>query len=391
MKSLDKFVSAKLEKLDRSGLRRRLVPTRRLDDGHALRAGKELISFCCNDYLNLSQHPDVKKAAINAIEEYGVGAGASRLVTGNHPLLEELESRLARLKGTEAACVFSSGYMANIGIIPSLVGSEDVVFADELIHNCLVAGSQLSQAKLIYFRHNDLDHLSRLLHEHRAEHRHAMILTDGVFSMDGDLAPLPEMGEIARHHDCWLMSDDAHGVGVIGQGGRGSSFCFAQKPDIPLQMGTLSKAIGGFGGYLCASQPVIDFMKTRARSLIYTTALPPASVAAAIRALDIIEKDRDYCDRPMYNARLFTRETGLPEPQSPIVPLIIGDSGETMQLAARLEELGFLVTGIRPPTVAEGAARLRLTFSAAHREEDVRALAKALKDIGALSPEGSEK
>ena len=391
MKSLDKFVSAKLETLDRSGLRRQLVTTRRLDDGHARRDGQELISFCCNDYLNLSQHPDVRKAAIQAIEDYGAGSGASRLITGNHPLLGELEGRLARLKGTEAALVFSSGYMANIGIIPSLLGPEDVIFADQFIHNCLVAGSQLSGARLIYFNHNDLDHLTDLLHANRADHRHAMILTDGVFSMDGDLAPLPELGEIARQHDCWLMSDDAHGVGVIGDGGRGSSFCFDRKPDIPLQMGTLSKAIGSFGGYLCASQAVIDFMKTRARSLIYTTALPPASVAAAIRALDVIENEREYCARPMYNARLFARELGLPEPQSPIVPIITGDSARTMQLAARLEDLGFLVTGIRPPTVPEGAARLRVTFSVAHKEEEVRALAKALADIGALSPEGSEE
>ncbi|WP_417320358.1 8-amino-7-oxononanoate synthase [Emcibacter sp.] len=384
MKSLDKFVSSKLEKLEHAGLRRRLVPTRRLDDGHAIRDERELISFCCNDYLNLSHHPDVKKAAKEAIDTYGAGAGASRLITGNHPLLEELEGRLARLKGTEAACVFSSGYMANIGIIPGLAGPEDIIFADELVHNCLVAGSQLSRAKLIYFRHNDLDHLTALLRKHRAEHEHALILTDGVFSMDGDLAPLPELGDLARQHDCWLLSDDAHGVGVIGEEGRGSSFCFDPKPDIPLQMGTLSKAIGSFGGYLCASKPVIDFMKTRARSLIYTTALPPASVAAALRALDIIENDRDYCNRPMYNARLFARETGLAEPQSPIIPVITGDSGKTMRLAAQLEELGFLVTGIRPPTVAEGSARLRITFSAAHREEDVLSLATALKTIGAL-------
>ncbi|WP_321396587.1 8-amino-7-oxononanoate synthase [Emcibacter sp.] len=390
MKSLEKFVSTKLDKLEQAGLRRRLVTTTRLDNGHALRNGRELISFCCNDYLNMSQHPDVKQAAIEAIHEYGVGAGASRLITGNHPLLEELEAKLARLKGTEAACVFSSGYMANIGIIPSLVGPEDVIFADELSHNCLLAGSQLSGAKLIIFPHNNLDRLEDLIRQNRAEHRYAMVLTDGVFSMDGDLAPLPELSDLARHHDCWLLSDDAHGVGVIGEG-RGSSFCFDRKPDIPLQMGTLSKAIGSFGGYLCASQAVVDFMKTRARSLIYTTGSPPASIAAAIKALDLIENDRDYCDRPMYNARLFAREAGLPEPQSPIIPVITGDSGRTMHLAAILEELGFLVTGIRPPTVPEGAARLRITFSAAHREEDVLALVDALRKIGALETKGSDE
>ncbi|WP_138378784.1 8-amino-7-oxononanoate synthase [Luteithermobacter gelatinilyticus] len=386
MDSLDKFAAEKLKKLEARGLRRRLKTTHRSSRGLAQRNGRELISFCCNDYLNFTQHPAIRQAAKDAIDGYGAGSGASRLITGNHPLIEELETCLARFKGTEAACVFSSGYMANIGIIPCLVGEGDVIFADALIHNSLLAGSRLSRAELILFRHNDLDHLEELLHSLRGAYPRAMILTDGVFSMDGDLAPLPGLAALARDHDCWLMTDDAHGIGVVGpdEDGirRGSATCFSPRPHIPLQMGTLSKAIGSFGGYLCASRTVIDFIKTRARSLIYTTASPPASIAAALKALEIIETDPDYCARPMQKARLFTAALGLPAPQSPIVPLIVGDTEKTMNYAARLEDQGFLVTGIRPPTVPDGTARLRLTFSAAHRDEDVLRLAEAIRGLG---------
>ena len=216
------------------------------------RDGRRLLSFSCNDYLNLTQHPAVKQAAIAAIERYGAGSGASRLVTGNHPLYAELETRLARIKQTEAACVFGSGYLANAGIIPVLIGRDGLVLVDELSHACIYAGAQLSRGKVMQFRHNDVAHARELLAEHRAAHDHALIVTDGVFSMDGDLAPLAELNALANDYDAWLMSDDAHGLGVVG-GGRGSSFVGNTHIPIPLQMGTLSKAVGAYGGYLCAS------------------------------------------------------------------------------------------------------------------------------------------
>ena len=384
MKSLDKFAKTKLKALSDRGLKRDILTTERLAEGKTLREGRPLISFCCNDYLNLSHHPKVKQAAKKAIDRYGAGSGASRLVTGNHPLIRQLEQRLADIKGTEDACVFGSGYMTNIGIIPVLVGIEDVIFIDELSHACLQAGSQLSGARTLPFRHNDTDHLHDLIGQFRGQYGKAMIITDGVFSMDGDIAPLDRLSRIAKDSDCWLMSDDAHGLGVIGTERKGSRHIFSPPPDIPLQMGTLSKAIGSFGGYLCAGKPVIDLVKTRARSLIYTTALPPASAAAALAALDIITNDPDYCRRPMENARTFARLLDLAEPESPIIPVIVGDTKKVMDYAALLEEDGFLITGIRPPTVAEGTARLRFTFSAQHKEDDIRALATAIKKHGMI-------
>lgn len=382
MPSIDDFAAAKLAEIRAQGLHRAIQPTVRHADGTVTRDARRLVSFSCNDYLNLAHHPEVKARAAAAIEDFGAGAGASRLITGNHPLLDELEGRLAALKGTEAAAVFGSGYLANLGIIPCFAGPGDLILMDEYCHACLFAGAQISRAEVMIFRHNDMAHLAALLEEHRAAYRHALILTDGVFSMDGDLAPLPEMAPLARRYDAWLMTDDAHGVGVIGRDGRGSSFVGPEKVDIPLQMGTLSKAIGSYGGYLCASRQVIDYVKNRARSLIFTTGLPPASVAASIAALDVIAREPDLRHEPIRKAGLFAAALGLPEPQSPIVPVIVGAPEAALQAAAALADRGFLVVAIRPPTVPAGTARLRITFTAAHDDGDVLRLAEALRDLG---------
>ncbi len=381
MDSLEKFVTAKLDKLTDEGLYREIVTTDRHEDGSADRGDAHLISFCCNDYLNLSQHPDVKAGAQAAIDRYGAGAGASRLVTGSHPLYSELESRLAKLKGAEDALVFGSGYMANIGIIPALISEQDVVFVDELAHACIFAGARLSHGSCHVFRHNDMAHLETLLRDHRGNHPRAMVLTDGVFSMDGDLAPLDELVPLAEKYDAWLMTDDAHGIGILGDG-RGSSFTNGQKARVPLQMGTLSKAVGSYGGYLCASKKVIDFMRNRARSLIFTTGLPPAVIAASIAALAIIESDPALRQRPVEKARLFCREMNLPEPVTCIVPIIVGDANKAMQMSLKLRDQGFLISAIRPPTVPDGTARLRTTFTANHRDEDVVRLADAMRKLG---------
>jgi len=369
MRTLDQFAEDKLAALAERGLRRSLVETRREDALWVERDGRRLLSFSCNDYLNLSHHPAVKDAAIAAIRTYGVGAGASRLITGNHPLFAALEARIARLKGTQAACVFGSGYLANAGIVPVLAGEGDLVLVDELAHSCLWAGARLSRGRVLTFRHNDLDDLETLLKRHRGEAGHALIVTDGVFSMDGDLAPVAAMATLARAHDAWLMTDDAHGLGVLGNG-RGSAHA-----DVPLQMGTLSKAIGGYGGYLAASQPVIELMKNRARTFVYSTGLPPAMVAAAIAALDLIEREPDYAAQPLAKARAFTRLTNLPDAQSPIVPVVIGGAEETMRASRVLADEGFLVAGIRPPTVPEGTSRLRFAFTAQHPPAEIERLA----------------
>jgi 8-amino-7-oxononanoate synthase len=378
MSSLDDFASGKLAELERAHLRRTLAETDREDGLWITRNGRRLLSFSCNDYLNLSHHPAVKEAAIAALQRYGAGSGASRLVTGNHPLFAELEARLAKLKGTEAACVFGSGYLANAGIIPTLIGAQDLVVIDELAHACLWAGSRLTRGKVLTFRHNDVAHAGELLAAHRSGHPRALIATDGVFSMDGDLAPLHELAELARRYDAWLLSDDAHGIGVVGNG-RGSTFATGAKADVPLQMGTLSKAIGAYGGYLCASQPVIELMRNRARSFVYSTGLPPAIAAAAIAAIDIIENEPETIARPMQNALAFTRRVGLPDATSTIVPVIIGDEQKALAASRLLEDEGFAVIAIRPPTVAAGTSRLRLTFSAAHPHAEIARLADIVR------------
>lgn len=383
LNSLDAFANAKLAQLERASLRRHFVETRRefwQDEGPiVVRDGRRLLSFSCNDYLNLSQHPAVKAAAIAAIETYGTGSGASRLVTGNHPLFALLEARLARFKGSEAAIVFGSGYLANLGIIPALAGEGDLILLDALAHACIFSGSRLSPAEIRIFRHNDVDHARKILKEERARFRHVLLVTDGVFSMDGDLAPIAALAALCAEYDVWLMSDDAHGLGVLADG-KGSSFVDAAKADVPLQMGTLSKAIGGYGGYLCASAPVIELLKTRARTLLFATGLPPASVAAAIAALDIIESEPELTAKPLAKARAFAKHLGLSEAQSPIVPLVLGEAGLALAASKMLEDEGFLVVPIRPPTVPEGTARLRFAFCAGHSDDDVARLAKLVAE-----------
>jgi 8-amino-7-oxononanoate synthase len=300
-------------------------------------------------------------------------------VTGNHPLCAELEARLARWKRSEASCVFGSGYLANSGVIPVLVGPDDLILIDELSHACLWAGTRLSRATVMPYRHCDVDHAEELLAEHRSRHRHTLMITDGVFSMDGDVAPLYKLSALAQRFDAWVMSDDAHGLGVLGDG-RGSFPAQGTPADIPLQMGTLSKAIGGYGGYLCASHAVVDLMRNRARTLIYSTGLPPATVAAAIAALDVIEHEPEYAALPVAKAKAFARATHLPEPASPIVPIILGDSQAALDASRLLEEHGFLVAAIRPPTVPAGTARLRFTFTAQHPDAEIERLAAVVRD-----------
>ena len=364
--SLDLFAQDKLAALEQSALRRTLVATERGADGDVLRDGRRLVSFSCNDYLGLAQHPRVKQAAIAAIERYGAGAAASRLVTGHHPLLQELEARLARHKRKPAALVFGSGYLANIGIPGALVGKGDLILLDELSHASMRSGAALSGARVVPFRHNDTRHVAQLLAEIRPSMRRALVMTERVFSMDGDRSPLLEIAHLAAEANAWLMADDAHGFGVL-----------ADDAAAPLDMGTLSKALGSYGGYLCASEPVIELLKARARSFVYTTGLPPASAAAALAALDIIEEEPARCARPLLLANRFAEAAGLPPPASPIVPVIVGAPERALDLSKALERAGFLVVAIRPPTVPDGTARLRFTFSAAHDEAQVDALAEA--------------
>jgi 8-amino-7-oxononanoate synthase len=277
--------------------------------------------------------------------------------------------------------VFGSGYLANLGIPPCLVGKDDLIVADETVHASMHAGIQASRAHTEFYPHNDMGACEALLDRHRTDHRHCLIMTEGVFSMDGDCAPLAALCDLADSHAAWLMTDDAHGLGVLG-GGRGSSAAAGVADRVPLQMGTLSKAVGAYGGYLCGSSAVIELMVNRARSLIYATGLPPATIAASIAALTLIEQDQDLTAAPLKRARHFTGALGLPLAESPIVPLIVGKPGRALDASKALAERGFLVTAIRPPTVPQGTSRLRFTFSATHTEEDIDGLVAAVREIG---------
>lgn len=367
LERLKAFAEHKLARLEASGQRRQLVETAREAAGRAARAGRPVISFCDNDYLSLSHDARVTEAAAAAARQYGAGAGGSRLITGNHPLNTELEARLARLKGTDGARVFGSGYLANLGAIPALVGKGDTIVMDELAHACMHAGARLSGAGIRLFRHNDPADAARLIASASGQ---VLLLTETVFSMDGDVAPLADLGALAEATGAWLMTDDAHGLGVVD-------------PVNPahVQMGTLSKAAGAYGGYVCGPEALMQLLVSRARSFVYTTGLPPPVLAAAIMALEIIETEPERGAAARRHACLFTDLMELPAPQSVIVPVIIGPEAEAMRISAALLERGFLVTAIRPPTVPAGTARLRVTFATGHSEQDVRALARALQDI----------
>ncbi len=361
---IDAISAARLSRLQDRGLRRFLSPTDRLVDGRVIRAGQSMISFSDNDYLGLSLHPKVIDAAIQATLQYGAGSGASRLVTGDNPLNETLEAKLARMKGLPAARVFGSGYLANAGAIPALVGAGDLIVMDELCHASMHAGARLSGARIQSFSHNDVASASQYLQERDAT-SHALLLTETVFSMDGDLAPLDELATAARETGAWMMTDDAHGLGIV-----------AQNNPAPLQLGTLSKAAGAYGGYIAGPTNFIDLLISRARTFVYATGLPPGVLAAALAALTLMESEPELGRRSLANARLFGSLIGQDNVQSAIVPVLYGEAEVAMRASTTLAQQGFLVTAIRPPTVPEGTARLRFTFSARHKEEDIRRLSK---------------
>jgi 8-amino-7-oxononanoate synthase len=366
MDSLLAFARKKLAKLEAADRRRALRETARREGASVERDGRRLVSFCSNDYLGLAKDPRVVAAARAALETHGAGAGASRLVDGDHPELHALERALAKAKKTEAARVFATGYMANLGVIPMLAAPGDLIVMDELSHACIHAGARLSGAEVKLFRHNDAQHAEDILAASKARHR--ILIAETVYSMDGDIAPLGALGEVAARCDAWLMTDDAHGFGVVE----------IDNP-APVQVGTLSKAVGSQGGYVCAAEEVCALVESRARSFIYATGLAPASAAAACAAVEIIGAEPWRGERAVALAQRFTAALGRPEAQSAIVPVLLGDERRALAASQRLEEQGFLVTAIRPPTVPVGTSRLRVTFSAAHGDGEVASLIAAVQ------------
>src|SRR5437016_2691269 len=358
-------------------------------------AGRRLINFSSNDYLGLANDSRLREAAIAAIGEFGVGAGASRLISGTQSPHVRLESALAKWKGTEAALCFSSGYTAALGTIPALVTKNDVVLLDKLCHASLIDGAKLSGAIVRIFPHNLLGKLESLLEWARREHpgKRVLIVTESVFSMDGDRAPLRELVKLKKRFSALLMLDEAHAVGVIGPHGRGLAAEDGVSDNIDVQMGTLSKALGTSGGYICGSRSLIEWLINRARSFIYSTAPPPAIVAAALAAVNFLGSSEGEERRRLLWERIGLMQDLLPRNElnekagvanSAIFPWIVGDEQAAIDLASALQTEGFLVPAIRYPTVAKGSARLRITVTALHAENQIRSLCKAIRKMTKL-------
>jgi len=350
--------------------------------------GKSYLSFCSNNYLGLADHPRIKQAAIAAINQYGWGTGASRLVAGNMILHQELEKKIADFKGTEAALLFPTGYMANVGALCALVGREDIVIGDKLNHASIIDGCRQSGATFRVYPHNDVSQLESLL-QRSSKHRRRLVVTDSVFSMDGDTAPLPEIVEITQKYDAILMIDDAHAMGVFGQHGKGMIEHYGLEGKIDIIMGSLSKAIGSIGGFITGNKDLIDFFKNKARSFIYTTALPPAACAASLAGLTLIQEDTTLIDKLWENIRYLRSQLSKfisnIAGESPIIPIIIGSSEDALNVSKRLYENGILIPAIRPPTVPLGTSRLRISLMATHSKEDINRLIDTLKNIGVLT------
>jgi len=338
-------------------------------------ADRTVILLASNDYLGLATHPDVVQAAIQATERYGTGAGASRLVCGTLPPHEELEQALAAFKQTPSALVFGSGYLANVGVIPSLITRGGKIFADRLCHASLIDGARLSRADLRVYRHRDLNHLESLL-KRTNPGQPVLIVTDGLFSMDGDLAPLPELATLAQRFNATLYVDDAHGTGVMGQSGRGTLEHFGLEGRIPFHMGTLGKALGSSGAYIAAPTDMIQYLVNTSRPFMFTTAPPPASAAAACAALTVLRQDPSRRTRLWRNRdHLFTGLTRLgfhlTDSASPILPILVGQAEKALVFAEQLLAHGVYAPAIRPPTVPDGSSRIRVTITAEHSPEQV--------------------
>ncbi len=360
-----------LDEVESLGLRRSLRRVEQVEGGRIRVDGRWLIHLASNNYLGFTQHPRVIAAAREALERWGAGSGSARLIGGNFALHEELEQELARFKQTEDALLFSTGYMAGLGIITALVGPGDLVIGDRLNHACLVDACRLSGAAFRVYAHGDVQQLEEALQQRRGRYRRVLIVTEGLFSMDGDIPPLPEIAEAARRQETWLLVDDAHATGVLGDTGRGSLEHFGIRPEGILQMGTLSKALGSLGGYLAGPRVVVDLLRNRARSFIYTTGLAPSCAAAALEALRVLQTEPQWRRQLWENTRWWAdglRGVGLDliSDASPIVPVRVGPNRETMALAQALLEAGVYAPGIRPPTVPEGSARIRTSVTALH-------------------------
>ncbi|MGQ9744566.1 MAG: 8-amino-7-oxononanoate synthase [Dissulfurimicrobium sp.] len=364
------------------GLLRTLEPIEAIEQGRITINKRVLIDFASNDYLGISKHPVLIKGANMALERWGAGARASRLMSGDFEIHHELEQSIARLKGTETAILFGSGYLANTGVINALCGKGDVVFSDRFIHASMVDGILLSGARFFRFRHNDLDHLESLLKQHRDRYKRALILVESLYSMEGDEADIAGIVELKRRFDAILMVDEAHAVGVFG--GHGEGLVPVERArDIDLMIGTFGKALGGYGAFVAVSKALKGLLINRARTFIFSTALPPSVLGANIAAIGLVAREgarrAKVLDNSMYLRARLRESMGLDVAgRSQIVPVMVGDNVKAMMFAERLKAAGFFVKAVRPPTVPEGTSRIRLSITAWHSTEDIDALVEAM-------------
>ncbi|MEK6715171.1 MAG: 8-amino-7-oxononanoate synthase [Candidatus Omnitrophota bacterium] len=379
-------ISEELAGLKAQNLLRSLKIVDGPQESHISLGGRRLVNLSSNNYLGLSNDKRLKNAAISAIKKYGLGAGASRLICGNMLLHKKLEDRIAAFKKTEAALLFNSGYCANLAVLSSLCGRDDVVFSDKLNHASIIDAIILSRAEFRRYPHKDIKNLESLLKNSNG-FRRRLIVTDSVFSMDGDLAPLPELTYLAKKYNCLLYIDEAHATGILGKTGKGALEYFGIEDEAIIQMGTLSKAVGAFGAYVCGAKILIDYLINKARPFIYTTALPVSVCAGAIAALDIIESDGLLRSGLSENIKFFRqalRSLGFKNSldPTPVIPLLIGDAVKTMEFSRRLFSKGVFVQGIRPPTVPAGTSRLRITLMATHKKKDLEFALDKIAEIG---------
>jgi glycine C-acetyltransferase len=348
--------------------------------------GRRLLNFCANNYLGLANHPRIRQAAQKAIDEYGIGPGAVRTIAGTMSLHIQLEERLAAFKKAEACITFQSGFTANLATIPALVGQGDVIFSDELNHASIIDGCRLSRAQTVRYRHNDVADLRRVVEE-TSEYNRRLIITDGVFSMDGDIAPLDKICEVAEEHDILLMVDDAHGEGVLGEGGRGIVDHFGLHGRVDVEVGTLSKAFGVVGGLVAGKGVIVDWLRQRGRPFLFSSAVTVPDTAACIEAVTILEESTDLVDRLWNNAQIFKEgmrrlgfDTG--QTQTPIVPVMLGEAPLAQQFSRRLFEEGVFAMAIGYPTVPQGKARIRVMNSAAHSSDDLETALDTFSKVG---------
>jgi glycine C-acetyltransferase len=354
--------------------------------------GRKVINLASNNYLGLTTHPKLREAALEATRRYGVGSGAVRTIAGTMKIHMELEEKIARFKNVEACVVFQSGFAANAGTVSAILGKEDFIVTDALNHASIIDGCRLSRAKILVFRHKDVAHAEQQLESVRNEPGKKLLITDGVFSMDGDIGPLPALCQAAEKYGAIMMVDDAHASGVLGRQGRGTIDHFHVHGRVDIQVGTLSKAIGALGGYVCGSRDLIDFLYHRARPFLFSTSHPPSVAASCIAAFDVLEQEPERGERLWENTRYWKKELGLlgfdiggvstPASETPITPIILGDGKLTMEFSRELFGEGVLGTGIAFPTVPEGKARIRTIMTATHTEAEMGQALEALKRVG---------